>query len=185
MALVAGNVQVAITGGVYFAPTGSTAPTNSTAALDAAFIELGYISEDGITESWDDSVDDIFSWQNATNVRSALTQSVNSFSMTLIESNGYVLEQYHRGSTMTEPTAGNFQLDVLPTVAQPQAWVFHIIDGAELIRIYLGLGEIVERGEVMYRNGEPIGYPITIRAYPDTNGNISQKFSNIAAWTAS
>ena len=185
MALTAANVQVAITGGVYVAPTGTTAPTDESTALNAAFIELGYVSEDGITESWDDSVDDIFAWQNATNVRSALTQSVNSFSFTLIESNGYVMEAYHRGSTMTEPTSGKYKLDVKPTVADPQSWVFQIVDGSEIIRVYVGLGEIVERGEVMYRNGEPIGYPCTLRAYPDSNGNISQKFSNIAAWTAS
>ena len=45
--LDATNVRVGITGGLYKAPVGSTAPTDATTALDAAFINLGYVSQEG------------------------------------------------------------------------------------------------------------------------------------------
>jgi hypothetical protein len=41
MALDSDNVRVAVSGAVYVAPTGTTAPTDSGTALDAAFIDLG------------------------------------------------------------------------------------------------------------------------------------------------
>jgi hypothetical protein len=43
--------------------------------------------------------------------------------------------------------------------------VFHIIDGANLKRIYVAEGEITERGDTVYASGEPIGQEITVTAY--------------------
>lgn len=182
MALQADQVRVGITGEVYKAPKGTTAPTDATGALDAAFVGLGYVSEDGVTENWDDSVDNIVAWQNATTVRSAVTESTGTLAFTLIQTNADILEAYHRGSTMTEPSPGEYQLDVKPIQSDPSAWVLDVIDGNVHERIFIGNGEITERGEVMYANGEPIGYPVTITFYPDTNGNLMQKFSDDISW---
>jgi len=182
MTLDATQVRVGISGELYKAALGSTAPTDATTALDAAFVGLGYVSEDGVTESWDDSVDDIVAWQGATTVRSATTESTSSLELTLIQTSAAVLEAFHRGSTVTEPEVGEYQIDVVPINADPSAWVLDVVDGTKLIRIYVGNGEVVERGEIMYANGEPIGYPLTIRCYPDASGNLMQKFSNDDAW---
>ena len=38
-------------GAIYRAPLGSTAPTDAETALDAAFVMLGYVSEDGLTNT--------------------------------------------------------------------------------------------------------------------------------------
>ena len=69
MALDSDNVRVAVTGAVYVAPTGTTAPTASGSSLDAAFIDLGYVSSDGITEGIDKSTTQIRSWQDGSLVR--------------------------------------------------------------------------------------------------------------------
>jgi len=182
MALDATQVRVGITGELYKAPLGTAAPTGPTDPLDPAYVGLGYVSEDGVTENWDDSVDNIVAWQSATVVRSAVTESLGTLAMTLIQTNAAVLEAFHRGSTMTEPTAGTFQLDVKPIRSDPSAWVLDVIDGARHIRMYLGNAEITERGEVMYANGQPIGYPITISCYPDADGNLMTKWSDDPAW---
>jgi PKD repeat protein len=182
MVLNAEEVRVAITGELYKAPLGTAAPADSTSVLDPDYVGLGYVSEDGVTENWDDSVDNIVAWQNATTVRSATTESTGTVELTLIQTRGNVLEAFHRGSTMTEPTPGNFELEVKPIVADPSSWILDVIDGAKHIRIYLGNAEITERGEIMYANGEPVGYPITITVYPDADGNLMVKFSDDIAW---
>ncbi len=185
MALNATNARVAITGAVYKAPLGSTAPTNATAAVAAAYIDLGYISSDGITEGWDDSVSKFTAWQNATTIRSAITDSTGTLKFSMLETKGRVLTAFHRGSTMAEAPAGNFTLSVKPITADPSAWIFDVVDGAKLIRIYVANGEITERGEITYANGDMLMYPVTVTFYPDSNGNLMQKFSNDTAWTAS
>ena len=183
MALNASEVRVAITGQLYRAPIGTTAPTSATEELDAAFKGLGYVSDDGVTESWDDSVEDIVAWQGATVVRSVVTQSKGTLSLTLIQTSAVVLEAFHRGSTMAGDAIDGFKLDVKPIAADPSAWVLDVIDGDKHMRIYVPNGEITERGEITYANGAPIGFPITISFYPDPDGNLLTKLSDDVAWT--
>jgi len=181
--LIAGNVRVGITGALWKGPPDAPLPINATSALDASYVSLGYISDEGVTESWEDSVDDIIAWQNAVQVRSSTTESKLSLAATLIEINGATLQTFHRGSVITPDLEGlGYQIDIKPVVADPSRFVLDVLDGPKLLRISLGLGEIVERGEIMYANGQPIALPITLRAYPDENGNIAQKFSNDDAW---
>jgi hypothetical protein len=181
MALVADEVRVAITGELYSAPRGTTAPTAAATALDPAFRGHGYVSEDGVTESWDDSVNNIVAWQGATTVRAARTESTLTIACTLIQTRGSNLELFYPGSFVTA-NAAEWKLEVKPALSDPRAFVVDVIDGNDLIRIYLGNAELTERGEIPYQNGEAVAYPVTITAYPDDNGNLMVKFSNSAAW---
>lgn len=182
MALDAPQVRVGITGQLYKAALGSPEPTTSTSVLDSAYVGLGYFNDEGTTESWSDSVDNIVAWQGATVVRSSVTESVGTLSFTPIQTNAAVLQAFHRGSTITEPTAGNFRMEVKPIEADPSTWVFDAIDGSKHIRIWVPNASVTERGDVVYANGEPIGYPMTITFYPDANGNLLVKHSDDAAW---
>lgn len=181
MALVASEVDVAITGQLYSAPRGTAPPEDASSPLDPEWIGHGYVSEDGVTESWEDSVENIVAWQSATVVRSARTESVATLSCTLIQSRGSNLELYHPGSQMEEGEDG-WRLDVVPAVADPRAFVLNVVDGPKLMRIFIGNGEVTERGEIQYQNGEPIGYEVTITTYPDDDGNLMVKMSNDDAW---
>ena len=46
-------------GALYWAPLGTPLPTDATTALDNAFINLGYVTEDGLTSSTAEEGDDI------------------------------------------------------------------------------------------------------------------------------
>lgn len=184
MATNAENVRVGITGELFFAPLGTALPTDASTALAVDFTGLGFVDENGLGENWEDSVDDIIAWQNSVNVRSARTESKLSLSFTLIETTGHVLELFHPGSTMTDVAVDNFQMDVVAPVADPRVFVANVIDGSRLIRLSFPNAELVERGEVPYRNGDSIMYPITLRAYPDANNLWVRKNSNDTAWSA-
>lgn len=65
MANTVANVSAgkpAVGGAVSVAALGSTLPTDSTTALDAAFKSLGYCSEDGLTNSNSPESDQINAW---------------------------------------------------------------------------------------------------------------------------
>ncbi len=49
-------------GAIFRAPLGTTLPTNATGTLDAEFKELGYASEDGVTNANSAESDTIQAW---------------------------------------------------------------------------------------------------------------------------
>lgn len=181
MALVASEVLVAGTGALYKGPLGTAEPATSVATVDPAFEHLGYFSADGVPISFEDSTDNTVAWQNAQVVRSTRTETLTKLTFTPIQTRGSVLEAFHAGSTMTEPTTGNFRLPVAPAVADPSTWVFDAVDGPKHLRYYIPNGEITERGEIMHANGTPIGYPMTMTFYPDDSGFLFYLLSDVAA----
>lgn len=58
--ITAGTPKVA--GAVFHAPIGTKLPTDSTTALDAGFVNLGYISEDGVKKSESITVEETKDW---------------------------------------------------------------------------------------------------------------------------
>jgi hypothetical protein len=187
MALNAGDVRVAITGEMSVAPVGTVAPTSATSVLDADWVGLGYLSEDGTTEAPDESQELIKGWQNSATVRTVTTESNTTLTFTLIQSTKATLELYHKGSTIEAVTLGDgFRLNVLSPSPDVRAFVLDIIDGDVHERIYIPRGEVTERGEVTYASGEAVGYECTVTAYASDLGGGAigpmVKFSTNPAW---
>lgn len=176
MALDSANVRVAVTGEISVGATSAAAPTAVSSAL-TGFTGLGYVSEDGVTESRDRSTNDIKAWQNADTVRTVVTEANLSYTFRLIETNAATLELFY-GSA-----AAGGDLTVIPsTTGGRKSFVIDVVDGAELLRIYIPQGEVSEVGDVVYASGEAIGYEVTIRAYPDsTLGGSARIFSSALA----
>lgn len=182
----ASNVDVAITGAIYRAPIGTTVPATPTASLDFNWEELGFIGEGGLTEAPNDTTKEIKAWQSGTTVRRLITGFTYNWSFTAIEQNGVVLETYHKGSTM-ESAGGVSTLKVLAPNSQRWMFLFDVIDGDKHERIVLQDAEVTERGQVVYKNDEAIGFPITITSYPvDDDGDsvVAIKMSDDVAWAA-
>jgi len=174
MALDSDNVRVAVTGAVYVAPTGTTAPTASGDALDAAFVDLGYVSSDGINEAIDKSTTQIRSWQDGSLVREIVSEGTYSLDMTFIETSEAVLELYY-GSTIT---TGELGLNPRATGGR-QSFVVDVIDGSAVERIYIPSAEITSVGERTLASGEAIGYNVTITAYADASSDVATKFFSV------
>lgn len=183
MALDASKVRVAITGAIYVGPTGSTAPTDATSVVDSAFTDLGYVSEDGVTESHPDDVQEITAWQNGAVVRRVISKSDTTFQFTLIETKKGSLELYYKGSQV-EVDGGGYKMDVVAPQADPRAFVIDVIDGTKHERIYIANGEINERGDRNRNNSEASGYQVTLTAYP-VNDVVMTIFSDDINWNAS
>lgn len=171
MALDSTNVLIGSTGAAYVGPTGTAAPTAADDVLNAAFKDLGYLSDDGVVETYDDTTDEITAWQGAAVVRRVISSSSATIAFTMIETKKDTLELFHKGSTMSGD-----QLDVLGANSDRRSFVVDVQDGDDIIRIYVANGEVTERGEITYaNNGDALGYPVTITAYP-VNGVVLTKF---------
>lgn len=175
MTLTAANVRVAVTGVVMVGPTTAAAPTLTT-SVTTGYGDLGYVGEDGVTESVSTTTKPIKAWQNAATVRRVVTDGEYTLKFVLIESSKAVIEAYYGATATSAATEGS--IAVVPTsTGGNKSFIVDVVDGAEKKRIYVALGEITERGEIVYKNGEPIGYPITITGYPTETGESATVFS--------
>lgn len=182
----ASNARVGITGAVRVAPFGTVAvPTDATTVLDAAFDDLGFLSDDGVTVGFEDSVQNVFAWQSAQLIRSITSESVTSLNFMMLETKADNLEFFFRGSSITEVAVDNFRLDIAPLQADPRVVVLDIIDGPTSIRFLFENAEVIQRGEVQFANQDLAMWPITMNFYPASNGLLGQAFSNSVAWDPS
>lgn len=161
MANNANNVRVGVSGSAYVGATSATAPTTASSAI-STFTELGYISTDGITETRERSTNMIRAWQNADLIREVTTESSASFKFTMLEATKDTLELFYGSSVTT--TNGSIEVNPSNTGGR-KSFVLNVVDGDKLIRIYIPSGEISAVEDVVYVNGDPVSFGITITAY--------------------
>ena len=167
-----GNVLVGkpkVTGGVLAGPLTATLPTNASTAVGGTFVGLGYVSDAGLTQTIATETTNIVAWGGST-VRVVKTSHDVSYAVTLIETNPATLAEFYGIENVDT-------VDELTTVKINEngngrrRYVFDMIDGDFNIRVVVPNGEVTETGDITYVDGEPIGYEITISAYPDPSGN--------------
>lgn len=174
MATNATNVTVGkpkVGGAVHWAPLGSTLPTDATTALDPAFVDLGYVSEDGLVNNNSPESDTVKAWGGDT-VLSLQTDRPDTFALTLIEAmNDDVLKAIYGSTNVTVDNDGNVTVKVTAEDMPSGSWVFDmILKGGRAKRIVVPNGTISELGEITYKDDEAVGYNITITDVPDTTG---------------
>jgi len=170
------EVRVAVDGVIASGPLTATAPTDAVAPLAtgaSGFTDLGYVSEDGVTETNSQTVEQIRAWQKAAVVRSTVTEGEVTFAYTLIQTNADTLAEYY-GATV----AADGSIVVDPTRERPhRKYVVDVIDGDELIRTYVPDGQVTEVGDQVFQNGAPIGYECTVTAfYNEQIGGVAKKW---------
>lgn len=164
MALDSSNVRVAVTGAVRVGATTATPPTDAETTPDG-FDDLGYVSEDGVTETRERSTDQLRAWQNADVLREVVTEASMTYTLALVETKPETVELYY--GTDVDPLDGSVAIVPARTGGR-KSFIIDVIDGNDLIRVYIPSGEVTEVGDQVYASGEAIGYEVTITAYPDS-----------------
>lgn len=176
MAVDASKVRVAVTGALSKGLTSATAPTSAAAAI-TGFTDLGGISEDGVSLAMPDTGDTtpIKVWQNGATVRTIRETSEDNpaITATLVETSLAAIETYFGVTVTQSPTEGTFQWT--NTVRTASSYVLDVVDGAELIRLYIPRGVVASVGEITLANAEAIGYEVTIEAELDTTKGYNFK----------
>lgn len=175
MALVSDNVRVAVTGVVAVAATSAAAPVDADTSVASltGFTDLGYVGEDGVTETRNRSTNKIKAWQNASTVREVVTESEATYKLVLIETKRETVELFYGATVDT----ADGSIAVIPAnTGGRKSFLIDVVDGDDFIRTYIPTGEIVEVGDQVYASGEPIGYEVTINCYPGAGGWSAKKF---------
>lgn len=166
-----------VAGAVFCAPVGTTLPTDPSTALAAAFKDLGYISEDGVTNANGPTTQDVKDWGGRT-VLVLTTEKPDTFKLKFIESlNTDVLKTVYGSSNVTVATGG--AITVVANNAEPaeQAYVIDMVmRGGALKRIVIPRGMLSELADIVYKADEAVGYDATLAALPDASGNSHYEY---------
>lgn len=177
-------------GAVFWAPAGTTLPTSAEATLDAAFVNLGYISEDGVTLSTEESVDQIRAWGREV-VMISSTEYSETFQVNFLETVRESVLQFIKGTENVSIDADG-AIRVKTTGDQLPRGVI-VIDTLQnngsrnprIHRIVFGDCQISDRsGDQNYNNSDPLTYPATIEAFKYTSAIDSAKVYKEDFWTA-
>lgn len=183
MAKVLGNVHAYgdAAGAVYVAPKGTTMPVGLVAPA-AAFVEVGWISEDGVNIAKEVESSTFPAWQGAKVVKRKPTSQSDSFTFTALEENPAVLQLFLPGATANTATGTTTITPSQGLIANEHAFVIDFYEGADRKRYNVTLGSVVEYGDVPHQNSELTAYQFTVEILDYTI------ITNIAAlaspWTA-
>ncbi|WP_353809076.1 hypothetical protein [Agromyces sp. SYSU T00194] len=168
------EVRVAVDGIVATGEFGvATAPTDGTTELGVTWSDLGYVSEDGVTETTEQSTTVLRAWQRAKKVRTLIEEGTVRYAFTLLQTSADTVAFYYGGTVGTD---GSIVIDV--SVERPViAFILDVIDGDDVIRAYAPEAQVVEVGDQVFASGEPVGYEVTVEcAYNETLGGSVKKW---------
>lgn len=185
MANDADNVRVGLNGSIFIAPKGTTAPTDLDAAWDPAWVDLGYLSDDGVSMEYSTDSEDINAWQSLSPVRKVLTSVDMTLGFTAIELKTATMTLYFPSATMTD-IGGTVHKLAIPAAPSPDERAIGLewVDGDIKNRLVIARGEVTERGAITIGRSAAVGLEMTVSAYADTAPEIAVWLSNDPAWAA-
>lgn len=163
MAIDTTEIRVGASGSVYVAPVGSTLPVEPDDTLDAAFVDLGATTEDGLTLSPSRTIEKIRAWQSGKAVRTVVTEDELSVAFGLMQWNEETIALAFGGGTFsaTTGTAAKYVPPAAGTVDE-RAFVFEWVDGDVTSRIVVPRGMVTEIEEITVAKSDAIVLGLTV-----------------------
>ena len=157
------------------APASTILPKDAVTELGTAFENVGYCSEDGLTNSVTTESSSIKAW-GGDEVLNIQTSRSETFSFAMIETNEAALCQIYGKDNVT---IVDDSLSILhnSTLKGSHVWVFEILLTNERVkRIVVPSGKITSVDDIAYKDGEAIKYGVTLSALPDPDGNTAYEY---------
>ena len=155
-------------GAVYYAPIGTPVPADNEATLDAAFKDLGFVSQEGVTRSISKSTTTIKEWGNGTVLITEDEKTV-TYKFKLIEYlNPEVQKFVHGSANVTGTIAAGLHIGINDAEAEEHIIVIDQVMRGKKDRMVINRGVITEIGDTTYVGNNAVAYDLTITAMTPT-----------------
>lgn len=160
------------------APLNSTEPTDSDSALDGAFDDLGWVNEDGVTNSVKRDVTRHKAWGGET-VKTTQDNYEETLKFSLLESSVDVLQTVF-GHDNVSIDGTLVTVDHSSAQLPRQMFVVSFVDGEATGRIIVREGLITEVGDIKFDHKALTEYELTVDVYKPSDGQaaVSVIFDN-------
>ena len=164
-------------GSIFAAPLGTPLPTSTTEALDAAFKNLGYASDDGVTNSTNLETEEIKAWGGDT-VLVIQKSKDDKYKFKLIEVKNVEACKFVYGD---DNVSGTLETGITikannGDVPERSLVIDMILRDNTAKRIVIPSCKISEVGDIVYGDEDAVGYETTVSCTPDTAGNTHYEY---------
>lgn len=164
-------------GAIYAAPKGTELPTDTSTELNEAFEQLGYISEDGVVNSTNLTVQKIKAWGGDT-VLVIQSSKEDTFKFKLIEVLKKAVAEFVYGkSNVSGDVETGLTIQVNNKDVEEKSIVIDMIMRDNTAkRIVIPSCSISAVGDINYKDNDAVGYETTVDCTPDSAGNTHYEY---------
>lgn len=168
------NVSVGkgVVGGYFFtAPIGTALPTDYSTSLNGAFVNVGYLSDEGITYSQDADNSD-FNDLNGDQIASSMSSKTRTLGLQFVEVNDTVMKEVFGQSNVTVDGSGNMSIKHNNDPMNHRSGVIEAVlrDGRRWRRVIPDM-MVTEWDDTTIVSSELVMFPVTYTLYADATGN--------------
>lgn len=166
------SITKGVVGGYFFvAPYGTTLPTDYSTALDAAFVNVGYISDSGVTHSKSTSNTDFYDL-NGDAVESAAGETTRTVNVKLIEVNEVALKEAKGQANVTVSSGDLTYVEDNSAMAMRTIVEELVLKNGRRFRRVIPCAKVTEWGDEVDVSTELAGYELTYTKYADASGKF-------------
>lgn len=165
------QARVGVTGAVRKGPLGSPIqPLDKNSRYPDTYINMGYLSPDGVEISFDEDKSEWIPWQELNAIREDITKSAKKVKITLWQFNKGNTEVYFglaKGTVRKDEDTGvwSFYEDAIPRFERAQ-YCIDVVDGDAAMRLTLLEAQVSSRDAIVIKRDEMIGLTIELSTYP-------------------
>lgn len=158
-------------GAIWSAPLGTKLPTNAIDPLDPSFKDLGYVSEDGLTNANTPESEVIKAW-GGDSVLVIQSDKTDTFSYKLIEiTNVDTLKEVYGPENVSGSLETSISIKANNKALPPHIIIIDMVLQGALMRHVIPNAKISEIGDVEYVDDDAAGFELTVTAMADDNGD--------------
>jgi hypothetical protein len=159
---------------IFAAPLGTPLPTDASTDLDPAFVDLGWVSEEGVSNGISRDVTKHYAWGGDV-VKTTQDRYTETVKFALLETSPEVLQVVYGRTSVTDDGAGNIEVHHTSKMLEHQSFVIEFVDGEALGRIVIEDGLVTEQEDRRYSHKELLMYGLTVDVYRPKDGSAAVK----------